>query len=330
MIPLPFDPLELPMIAAPKGLWRPFMLSAKEANFERRGFAEICPEQRRRLETIGETFIAGYNAGLLAKDIMSLRADVARVPQFFRGFAAEGGAMGVSLRDALSPLRKPLLPALIAEFDKDYAYLVHVGCGWTMARLPWRRRAIPKALNTLIAWLAYDGMGFHDTYFRPQRVIPSWRRINRGYCARAYDQGIGRALWFVCAGAVENAVHTIDRFDAERQGDIWAGLGLAMAYAGGCNEADFEAALRAAGLNAANYAQGVAFAIEAHAHAGVPPECAELGAQIVWNKSASSVSKLVRTASIGLHAGKSELPDYEIWRQRLSSRFVIPDSEAAE
>jgi len=44
-------------------------------------------------------------------------------------------------------------------------------------------------------------------------------------------QGIGRALWFVSGGEPQRAA-ALSGAAAERASDLFAGLGLAMAYAG--------------------------------------------------------------------------------------------------
>ncbi|MER8470451.1 DUF1702 family protein [Mesorhizobium sp. M1328] len=329
MIPLPFDPFDPPVLSPPKMLWRPFLLSPLEAGFERRGFASSSQERTAQLETIGKAFIEGYNKGLLARDPAEVRQASMDVDPFFRGFAVEGSAMGVAVHDALS-LRRPVLPELLAEFDPDYTYLAHVGCGWAMARLPWRRGPILKALDPLLRWLAFDGMGFHDTYFKPRRVLSLWRRVGSGYAARAYDQGVGRALWFTCGGSVEDAVRTIQRFPLTRQRDLWAGLGLAMAYAGCGGRSDFRIALAAAELNRCHFAQGIAFACEARARAGVPPPAANLAAMTVCEMSALELSERVRVSREDLSRGDRDIPDYEVWRSRTSSSLTVSRLEAAE
>lgn len=329
MIPLPFDPFDPPVLSLPKIMWRPFLLSPVEASFGRRGFASPSQERTDQFETIGEAFIEGYNKGVLARDSAEVRLASMDVDPFFRGFAVEGSAMGVAVHDAFS-LRRPVLPELVAEFAPDFTYLAHVGCGWAMARLPWRRAPILKALDPLLRWLAFDGMGFHDTYFKPRRVLSFWRRVSSGYAARAYDQGVGRALWFACGGSAEDAVRTIRRFPLSRQGDLWAGLGLAMAYAGCGDQSDFRIALAAAELNRDHFAQGIAFACEARARAGVLPPAADLAAMTVCQMSALELSERVRFAREDLSAGDADVPDYEVWRGRTSSSLTVRRLEAAE
>ncbi len=110
--------------------------------------------------------------------------------------------------------------------------MVHVGVGWAMARLPRFRWASIAPTDPLLRWLALDGYGFHQAYFRTQRYVreqyrdPSFRwpgDETRRYAGHAVDQGIGRALWFI--GGTDPAVVSdlVDSFAADRRADLYSG-----------------------------------------------------------------------------------------------------------
>lgn len=337
MIPLPFDPLDLPMIDLPKGLWRPLMLNVREASFARRGFTEASPERRRHLEYIGELFIAGYNSALQATDIQSVISAIVGAPLSHRGFVAEGSAMGVCVHDALS-FRRPLLPELIAEFERDFTYLAHVGCGWAMARLPWRRSKIMASMDTLLVPLAFDGWGFHDCYFDPDRLVAGpgrvIGRIGGGGAERAWDQGAGRALWFISGGDVASACSTIRRLAPSRHGDLFSGLGLAVTYAGGVDP-DAAARLRGeAGRLAGNLAQGSAFALEAHVRAGTDTAATAAISTALTRMSSRDTTAIVRrampvplgTRATHVNAGWNL---YEAWRSTVIAEMQSSGRNAA-
>ncbi|SNS45915.1 Protein of unknown function [Tardiphaga sp. OK246] len=294
-------------------------LSADQASFQARGFPH-SPAQRS-LETVGRTFIVGYNTALAAPHLDNIIQYIRSQPLDERGFAAEGAAMGVAVVDAV-PFRKPMLPAFVTALDSKYTYLVHVGCGWAIARVPWRRKQILASLDSVHRWLAMDGLGFHDTYFYHKRVLAGWRREQSGYAARAYDQGVGRALWFVAGGSAASAIRLVLGLPNERQGDLWSGLGLAMAYAGPAGQTEAAAALATADRNAASYAQGVAFACEAHALALHAPTHTDVVARSIWNLSACEVAGLVRQARAGLSKAPSDPPQYQNWRDSVAQAFL--------
>lgn len=291
-------------------------LSMEEASFRKRGFIERDPSKRAALESIGQTFIGGYNAVILARGIDDILHHLEIVPPVRRGFAAEGAAMAHAVTDAL-PFRKPRFAEYIGALESEFSYLTHVGAGWALARIPWRRSRILASLDPVHHWLAYDGMGFHDTYFHHRRVLAGWQRRSSTYAAHAYDQGVGRALWFVAGGSVADVAELISGFAASRHSDLWSGLGLAMTYAGLADDHEIRTTLGAAGAHRMHFAQGVAFACEARALARHIPGHTELAARSVTGAGAKELSNLVRDARANLSRGDADAPPYEMWRRKV-------------
>ncbi|BCH27803.1 DUF1702 family protein [Mesorhizobium sp. L-8-3] len=307
-----------PLVAGEPRSWTSRLLGLKpeEARFNKRGFVGDDPKRQQRLESIGRAFIHGYNSALGLRSDADIETIIDRFEPFFRGFVAEGAAMGTAVGDAFS-IRPATLPALLRRLAPKYIYLLHVGCGWAMARLPWRRGHIAAALDPFLLPLALDGRGFHDAYFKPARVLAASHSPRDREADKALDQGIGRALWFVFGGSIRSATAAIASFHQERQADIWSGLGLAMAYAGGGREEDMKIALQEAAVNANDFAQGVAFGCAARQLSGHLPPSTELAAAATWGCSASAVAAQVDIAKQAVQsAGRS---DYEAWRRTVAS-----------
>lgn len=293
------------------------MLESDEASFQRRGFSSCTPCKRFVLENVGGAFIAGYNAAITSGHLEDVIGHVAGVSQAEKGFAIEGAAMGIAILDAF-PFRTPLLPACIEAFRKDFTYLVHVGAGWSLARVPWRKHEVLGALDPIHKWLAFDGLGFHDTYFSYRRHADRRRNLV-GYSSKAYDQGVGRGLWFIAGGSVADATGRILAHPAGRQSDLWSGLGLAMAYAGPVRSDDLVSTYQSAGPNAVHYAQGIAFACEARVQARHVPAHTDLAARVIWGVGAEAIAQLVRETRGRLPEADGEQPRYEVWRQDVAA-----------
>jgi hypothetical protein len=295
-------------------------LHSSEASFRTRGFTRCEPSRQHALEEIGRTVIAGYNAALTTDDLEDILRHISAIPQARRGFAVEGTAMGTAIADLIS-WRRPRLAGLVRTLERDFTYFVHAGVGMALARARWRRQQILAPLDPLYRWLAFDGLGFHDTYLYHRQVLDGWRRQQSSYAVRAYDQGVGRALWFVAGGSVANAISLISRFPRERQSDLWSGLGLAIAYAGPAHGDEIDSTLQATGSDRAHFAQGVAFACEASAMARHVPAHTELTAQAVWGIGAEALSGLVRDARERLSEAEGDPPRYELLRRSVAASF---------
>jgi hypothetical protein len=295
--------------------WRDlFSLSPASASFDIRQFHADDPAVRARLEQIGEVFISGFNRALCDESSLVMRNHLEAVDPDLRGFAAEGAAMGCAIADAVM-FGGDRLRAWVNCTAGEFTYLTHVGAGWALARVPWRRRAILRCLDPVHYWLVFDGLGFHDAYFSSRRVASGWRRLRTGYAARTYDQGVGRAIWFTAGGSVERAIELISRLDSSRHADLWAGLGLALAYAGGGRPADLRLAVQTAADTRSWLAQGAAFAAEARARADHVPDYTREAVSILSGADSEDAVRLVRRVRAALPSAESgDTPRYELWR----------------
>jgi hypothetical protein len=294
-----------------------FGISPIEATFARRKFRRTDRGTEERLEKVGHSFICGYMLGLGEGTLQALAGELDRVELAFRGFAYEGAAMALALRDAFFPWRRGRAEEFAAGAGSAHLYMAHVGMGWAWARLhrnPARARA---RLDPLLGWLAVDGLGFHEGYFHPERTLVDRRRPRRlaGYDARAFDQGLGRALWFVEAAGELQVAEQIGRFEAGRRADLWSGIGLASAYAGGAGEESLQALRKASGEHARELAQGAAFAAQARQRAGNPTEHTELACFVYCGVGAREAALATQTALAALPAGRDQTgQQYEAWR----------------
>ncbi len=296
------------------------------------GFREAEEGVRRRLRNIGEVFRYGYNAGLADSGLDALSRELEQITPECRGFAYEGAAMALDILDQLKP-RAHRVAALLRGPGAAHVFMVHVGVGWSMARFKWRIKARISRLDPLLRWLALDGLGFHEGYFHWQRHINSdgRPRVLRDYGLRAFDQGLGRSLWFVAGANPGRIVRSIAGFPASRHADLWSGIGLACAYAGGAGVDEMELLFRSAGSFSSNLAQGVVFAAAARDRAGNPVPHTDLACRRLCGLSVPEAVAICNQELTLACEGPD--PVYETWRRRIQMHFVRPGRffhEAAE
>ena len=302
---------------------RLFGISIEEARVERRGFVVSDPALVIRLETIGVNFIRAYNAALMVPGLQPLLDQLNAVPPEFRGFAFEGASMGLTVRDAVTP-GPSLWRAYIVGPALSQHYISYVGHGWAFARLPgsavWRARRLKGPLR----WLTFDGYGFHQGYFDWPRSIDACltdRRLH-GYASRAFDQGLGRSLWFVRGADVEAIADTIGRFELKRRDDLWSGVGLAATYAGGLSTAELDHLVSASGRHRAQLAQGAVFAAEARFRAGIVTLDCERATRTLCRMSVVQAAQLAVITKPDERMPDPEGTHYEIWRGDIRRRFA--------
>ncbi|MDX6741610.1 DUF1702 family protein [Actinocorallia sp. A-T 12471] len=306
---------------------------------ETRGFPEKDPESRVLLETVGAMFLTGYGHVMEARDLAEAERSLDALPERFQGFAYEGAGMACTMLDALPGGGGGRFDSFLEGRGGAHVYTAYVGVGWALARLPrplWGRASAP---DPLLRWLVLDGYGFHQAYFHTRRYVHEQHRDtvfpwpahgSARYRARAVDQGVGRALWFVGGTHPDWVADLIDAYAPERHEDLWAGTGLAATYACGGSADELRRLRDRAGRHGPFLAQGSAFAAEARARGGILNEHTALATQILCGMSpeeAAAVCLETKPETTGLETTgletHDELPAYEDWRQRIAAFYAV-------
>jgi enediyne biosynthesis protein E3 len=300
-----------------------FGIPARELAFERRGFRGSDPAMRRRLEQVGRAFALGYHAALEDDDFKTLVPALNCVEADLQGFAYEGAAMGLALEDFLTPWRRDRLRLFVAGAGGAHTYMVHVGAGWVVARVPGNVARRLARFDPLLRWLVADGYGFHEGFFHWRRYVegqPAPARLE-GYARRAFDQGFGRCLWFIDGGEVARIPQTIAGFLAERRADLWSGVGLAATYAGEISPGGLAGLRESASGWWPCLAQGAAFGAKARLRAGNATAYTDIASTALCGLPATEAARLTDDALQALPVDGKE-PAYETWRRRIQAELA--------
>ncbi|MGY3677187.1 DUF1702 family protein [Streptomyces sp. TE33382] len=309
--------------------------NVRETQLETRGFHVKNAEAKQQLESVGACFLQGYAYAVEARSAGQAIEWLETVPRAFRGFAYEGAGMGAVMLDSLTGSDKRLTGILEGE-GRHHNYMIYVGIGWAMARLPKFLWPDVSRTDPVLRWLILDGYGFHQAYFKtddyvrdPGRSHPfSWKGGPDAYSARVIDQGIGRALWFVGGTAPDVVADLIGAFPAHRHGDMYAGAGLASTYAGSADEGELQRFAERAGVHLPNLAQGSAFACEARERAGTTIAHTHVAARVLLGGRTPAEAARVCTDSAPASCDGGEIPAFETWRQHIAAAITsVPHAQ---
>lgn len=299
----------------------------------RPGFVQPNAATAEELERVATHLAQGIDQAVRTKDNAELIALIDQKPEQYRGFAFEGAATGLAAVDSITPFSHrahDLITGPAAKHDLT----MYVGVGLALGRIPrpiWRK-VFPK--HETYRWLAMDGYGFYNAFFRTEKWVGRHHQDRRfpGWMGdptplqRAIDQGIGRALWFISGGSPEGAAKLIDGFADDRHADLWSGIGIATTFAGGVPVDDLEAILArvpqfrepiAAGAAMVAKIRTQADSATPHTHVAVRTYCA--------GRSLDEAVALVDRAFADVPQDGSAA-GYQRWRDRLGVLAATKDT----
>jgi hypothetical protein len=275
------------------------------------------PEIAGKLEHILCCFVQGYNLALASKTNAALvhALDAAFDPHHV-GFAYEGAGMGLAVLDLLAPGKASRLKEFVNQDGAKHDYIAMVGAGLAMARMNWAGplfRRYFTGFDPLVRWCAADGYGFHEGYFSPARFVDRHESAPKDFASdeqQLFDSGVGRSLWWTCGASASLIAESISRFPTRRQGEMWCGIGVACAYAGGDEGESLLPLLELSGSYRADFLSGLPFAARMRQKAGNPSQvtdyaCKQLLGRTV-DETANLAGELLRHASesLGEHVGR--------------------------
>lgn len=215
----------------------------------------------------------------------------------FRSIAYEGAAMSrglwdISLGDTLTHWTAYM------QLTGSHSVQVHIGLGWALAQRQVPLSTYLQGISPIMQARVLDGYGYYDGMFRNRtsvrdKVIPE---VIKGTDLHAYDQGVGRSLWYIAKGDLSKLNKLIEGFADSRKADLWRGIGIASAYVGGCDETMLQSIWQEAGTYQTALAAGAVFLAHSRHDASTINEETELTCRTWCKLSAADVVSLMDQA----------------------------------
>lgn len=315
--------------------------SLASVGFAERGFPVTPTTATARLEAVPQAVVCGFEWAIEGASLWELERRLALIEPEQRGFAYEGATMGYTILDAMPGGGRDRTRELLEGPGKPHIFLTYIGIGFAMARLPrplWKN-ILPEltkvSYHPTMSWLAVDGYGFDRAYFDTRKWVDDqaeptpypWAGRPE-YFARAFDQGVGRALWFINGGNPEAVAAAVNRFAATRRPDLWSGVGLAATFAGGCDPDGLATLRRASGEHFDELALGVVFAVKARTYSSYVPAHTRVAAGALAGLTIEAARGLADRTEVASDVDGPQ-PPYEQWRERIRAEFGTESRRAA-
>ena len=230
-----------------------------------------------KMENIKTIFQAAQENASKLEDISELVALLQTTETEFLPVAYEGAAMTLALKD-FSSGDSILNWKKFLESSKKYACQIYIGMGWAVGQE--KRTSLPflSELNHNMQFRIWDGCGYFDGIFRQRQTIKGQNRQEhiqqKDY--QAYDEGIGRSIWYICKGDETKVPEMIQQFSTDRHSDLWRGVGIACSFVGGFEEKALRALESSAGKHSTQLGIGAAMVAKSRIEADCYTEDIEI------------------------------------------------------
>ena len=215
-----------------------------------------------RIERIKSVFLDTQIFYSMHDNIDALIGYLENTETEFRSIAYESASMAIALKDLKN--NEGLNTWLFYKNGPALAHKaqVHVGLGWAIAKLNLPFLAVVNKIDTSLYYRVADGCGYYDGSFKYKQTIMNQQLP--GYLPEGimsmFDQGVGRSLWYTCNADINKIRSMIKSFPAFREASLWRGIGIAVAYVGGCDDDILKTLLQYAATNRIQLTYGAALA----------------------------------------------------------------------
>ncbi len=187
-----------------------------------------------RIELIVLTFQVGRKFAEEINDQVDLASQLNEVDVEFRSMAFEGASLAIAIKsiEAEDGLMRWFE---FLDSNPKYATQIMIGLGWAIGEKDLQPNTVLNNLDSMIQARALDGYGYFMGLFR-RRVSIRTQQIPEGIPEgeqMAFDQGIGRSLWYISKGDIEMLERMMNAFPEYRQKHMWQGIGVACSVVGG-------------------------------------------------------------------------------------------------
>ena len=183
-------------------------------------------------------------------------------PLQFRSVAYESASFEIGMQELTFGIELNNWKNFYQRSAKAHTFHMDIGLGWAFAKTEVSPTPFLESLQPAIDWMIFDGMGYYNGLFKGRRTVKN-QLVPEGVNEKelpGFDQGLGRRLWYIVKGDVNELVQLIKAFHSSRHPDLWRGVGIACGYVGGCNKENLEQLLNSSSAYKDHLATGIALA----------------------------------------------------------------------
>jgi len=234
-----------------------------------------------------------------AKEIAIQESSIEKIDELLKIFSNEFISVayeGASMAIALKSIQETNSLKNWNEFYHDYALKhssqVHVGLGWAFSELNLNFSSFDLNIAPSLKYRVMDGYGYYEGLFKRRQSVrmQQYPQNFSQIALKAYDQGLGRSLWYISQGEVEKLIKLINIFPENRHYDIWRGVGIAVAYVGGIGIPLLQQLINESAKYLSSFKCGISLLVQSRCKAGTISEDTKLICEFIFKLSCNNVN----------------------------------------
>jgi enediyne biosynthesis protein E3 len=250
-----------------------------------------------KIELVQNTFKEGKEKAFSMTDLNQLNDWLLNVPKEFISVAYEGASKAIALKNIKEKKSLDRWNEFYHTFGKLHGFQMHVGLGWVFSELNLGFTDVKLIIEPSLKYRVLDGYGYYEGIFKRRQSIRSQQIPSHlsELDLNAYDQGLGRSLWYISNGEVERLVKLISLFSENRHHDLWRGIGIAVAYVGGIETIAIQQLVKESGQYISAFKSGVSLLIHSRFKANTIVEDTEFISEEIFDLSCETINNCMKT-----------------------------------
>ena len=195
-----------------------------------------------KMEYIQKVFLGVQDFMSKNPELEELISFLDNEPAEFRSVAYESASMEIGLQELSCKKELNNWKKFYQRSAKAHTFHMDIGLGWAFAKAEISPTPYLEFLHPVMSWMVFDGMGYYYGLFKGRRTVKN-QLVPAGIEKQdlhGFDQGLGRRLWYISKGDVNELVRLIKPFHLSRHADLWRGVGIACGYVGGSERTNLE------------------------------------------------------------------------------------------
>ncbi|HET6769612.1 MAG TPA: DUF1702 family protein [Chitinophagaceae bacterium] len=244
-----------------------------------------------KMEYIQKVFLGVQNYMQKDHELEELISFLDNEPPGYRSVAYESASMEIGSQELSKGSELNAWRNFYRRSAPSHTFHMDIGLGWAFAKNEISPLIHLESLHPLNKWMVFDGIGYYHGLFKPRRAVKD-QMIPDGIDMQSlhgFDQGLGRRLWYISKGNVDQLIQLLKPFQLARQADLWRGVGIAVGYVGGSNSSNLEQLLNCSSAFKENLYTGVRLAAISRSASDSITSDIELACEIICSKPLKAV-----------------------------------------